>query len=350
MTAYVRPRWDRRRPARQASQGRWEHTYAAIDLGTNNCRLLVARPTRSGFRVIDAFSRIVRLGEGVGDSGCLSESAMGRTIEALKICADKMLRRGVDRSRCVATDACRRAKNGGEFLERVGIETGLKLETIAAEEEAGLALKGCLPLIQPDARHALVFDIGGGSTEVMLTDTHGGASDMTGWVSLPFGVVNLSERYGGDTLSASAYDTMVVEVDEHLAPFCQRYEVSAMVGRGDAQLLGTSGTVTTLTGVHLGLQRYDRAVVDGAFLDFDDIRLMSDRLRRQGYAARAAHPCIGAERADLVVAGCAILEAICRRWPIGRLRVADRGLREGMLLHLISDADNELRKEKVPGR
>ncbi|MDE0815630.1 MAG: Ppx/GppA phosphatase family protein [Alphaproteobacteria bacterium] len=350
MTAYVRPRWDRRRPARQASEGRWEHTYAAIDLGTNNCRLLVARPTRSGFRVIDAFSRIVRLGEGVSGSGCLSVAAMDRTIEALKICADKMRRRAVDRSRCVATDACRRAQNGAEFLERVSIETGLKLETITAEEEAGLALKGCLPLIQPDARHALVFDIGGGSTEVMLTDTRGGASDMTGWVSLPFGVVNLSERYGSDTLSASVYDDMVVEVEEHLAPFCQRHEVLAMVGRGEAQLLGTSGTVTTLTGVHLGLQRYDRAVVDGAFLDFDDIRVMSDRLRRQDCAARAAHPCIGPERADLVVAGCAILEAICRRWPIGRLRVADRGLREGMLLDLMRDANNESRKEKSPGR
>jgi exopolyphosphatase / guanosine-5'-triphosphate,3'-diphosphate pyrophosphatase len=346
MTAYVRPRWDRRRPARQASEGRWAHTYAAIDLGTNNCRLLVARPTRSGFRVIDAFSRIVRLGEGLSDSGCLSEAAMDRTIEALEICADKMRRRGVDRRRCVATDACRRAENGAAFLDRVVAETGLTLETIAAEEEAGLALKGCLPLIGPDARHALVFDIGGGSTEVMLTDTGGGASDMTGWVSLPFGVVNLSERYGGDALSVSAYDAMVAEVDDHLAPFCQRHGVLAMVGRGEAQLLGTSGTVTTLTGVHLDLRRYDRAVVDGAFLNFDDIRDMSDRLRCQDFAARAAHPCIGAERADLVVAGCAILEAICRRWPIGRLRVADRGLREGILLDLIRDAEKESRPSK----
>ena len=341
MTAYVRPRWDRRRPAQRASEGRWAHTYAAIDLGTNNCRLLVARPTRSGFRVIDAFSRIVRLGEGLGEAGQLGEDAMDRTIEALKICADKMRRRGVDRRRSVATDACRRAGNGVAFLERVAAETGLTLETISAEEEAGLALKGCLPLIEPEAPYALVFDIGGGSTEVMLMDARNGGSDMTGWVSLPFGVVNLSERYGGGRLPVSVYDAMVAEVDFYLSPFCERYDISAMVGRGEAQLLGTSGTVTTLTGVHLDLPRYDRAVVDGAFLNFDDIRVMCDRLRGQDCADRAAHPCIGAERADLVVAGCAILEAICRRWPIGRLRVADRGLREGILLNLIRDAEAE---------
>ncbi|MGY8961083.1 MAG: Ppx/GppA phosphatase family protein [Alphaproteobacteria bacterium] len=310
MTTYVRPRWDRRRPARRAKEGRWAHTYAAIDLGTNNCRLLIARPTRSGFRVIDAFSRIVRLGEGVSESGRLSDDAMDRTIEALKICADKMRRRGVDRRRNVATDACRRANNG-------------------------------LPLIEKKAPHALVFDIGGGSTEVMLMDARKGASDITGWISLPYGVVNLSERYGGGALSVETYNSMVAEVDEHLQPFCKQHHIAAMVRRDEVQLLGTSGTVTTLTGVHLGLPRYDRSVVDGAFLQFDDIRDMSDRLRAQDCVGRAAHPCIGDERADLVVAGCAILEAICRRWPIGQLRVADRGLREGILHDLIRDADHE---------
>jgi exopolyphosphatase / guanosine-5'-triphosphate,3'-diphosphate pyrophosphatase len=341
MTAYVRPRWDRRRPARRAKEGRWAHTYAAIDLGTNNCRLLIARPTRSGFRVIDAFSRIVRLGEGVSESGQLGDDAMDRTIEALKICADKMRRRGVDRRRNVATDACRRAENGAFFLDRVVQETGVALETITAEEEARLALNGCLPLIEKKAPHALVFDIGGGSTEVMLMDARKGASDITGWVSLPYGVVNLSERYGGGALSVETYNSMVAEVDRHLRPFCKQHQVSAMVRRDEVQLLGTSGTVTTLTGVHLGLPRYDRSVVDGAFLQFDDIRDMSDGLRAQDCAGRAAHPCIGDERADLVVAGCAILEAICRRWPIGQLRVADRGLREGILHDLIRDAERE---------
>ncbi|MBL4721050.1 MAG: Ppx/GppA family phosphatase [Alphaproteobacteria bacterium] len=346
MTAYVRPRWDRRRPARRAKEGRWAHTYAAIDLGTNNCRLLIARPTRTGFRVIDAFSRIVRLGEGVSESGRLGDEAIDRTIEALKICADKMRRRGVDRRRNVATDACRRAQNGATFLERVVNETGVALETISAEEEARLALNGCLPLIEKSTPHALVFDIGGGSTEVMLMDARKGGSDMTGWVSLPFGVVNLSERYGGGALSVATYDSMVAEVDKLLAPFCKKYQVSSMVRREEVQILGTSGTVTTLTGVHLGLPRYDRSLVDGAYLQFDDIRAMSDRLRAQDCVGRAANPRIGEERADLVVAGCAILEAICRRWPVGRLRVADRGLREGILHDLIRAADSEAKDRR----
>ena len=349
MVAYVKPRW-RRDMERRHGEGSSRHalTFAAIDLGTNNCRLLVARPSGDGFRVIDAFSRIVRLGEEMRESGALTDAAMSRTIDALRICAAKMRRRRVDRARLVATDACRRAGNSLEFLERVAAETGLHLEIISAEEEARLALRGCAPLFAPDKRRALVFDIGGGSTEVMILDTDAVSNDAEcptqngGWMSMPFGVVSLSERYGGDALSRESYAAMIEDVDRRLAPFCAKNGIAGSARRGELQMLGASGTVTTLTGVYLDLPRYDRAQVDGAYLGFGSIQQISDRLRRMCCAERAMHPCIGEDRADLVVAGCAILEAMCRRWPVGQLRVADRGLREGILLDLMVAADREL--------
>lgn len=346
--AYVKPRWRRDIGCRPGDgRNRLPQTFAAIDLGTNNCRLLVAQPSRDGFRVIDAFSRIVRLGEGVGETGALSEAAMARTVDALKVCAAKMRRRRVDRARLVATDACRRAANSTDFLDRVVSETGLHLEIIPPEEEARLALQGCAPLFETGKRRALVFDIGGGSTEIMVMDTDDGncaavkSVPVSGWMSMPFGVVSLSERYGGDTLSQERYSAMIDDVDALLAPFCARNRIAASARSGDLQMLGASGTVTTLTGVYLDLPRYDRSRVDGTYLGFGSIRQISDRLRRMCCEERATHPCIGADRADLVVAGCAILEAMCRRWPVGQLRVADRGLREGILLELMAAANGE---------
>ncbi len=311
-------------------------TYAAVDLGTNNCRLLVARPVEGGFRVIDAFSRVVRLGEGLAASGILSETAMGRTLEALAICADKMRRRGVTTARAVATEACRRAGNCGEFLDRTSRATGLRLEIISSAEEARLALDGCAPLLASDPPHALVFDIGGGSTELnWLEIDAGGGTTLLGSISLPCGVVTLSERHGSGRIGAEAYARMVGEVRSALEPFEVRHRIAPMVAHGRVQMLGTSGTVTTLAGVHLGLERYQRAVIDGYTLQFDAILAVNRRLAEMDCRERAALPCIGPERADLVVAGCAILEAICRLWPVGRVRVADRGLREGILFHLM---------------
>ena len=334
----TRQRGRRGRVARDS--GRWRHIYAALDLGTNNCRLLVARPTRKGFRVIDAFSRIVRLGEGMGTSGRISEAAMARTIEALKVCAKKMHRRGVTRSRKIATEACRKAENCPEFLDRVRRETGIDLEIISTTEEARLAVSGCRPLIVPEARHALVFDIGGGSTELIWLDLDQGDGGID-TVSLPIGVVTLAERYGGHEVTRETYRRMIADVAEGLAPFDDRHRIAERVGSGGVQMLGTSGTVTTLAGVQLKLPKYDRSQVDGAWLAFRHALGISEHLRAMSYAERAAQPCIGHERADLVVGGCAILEAICQIWPVGRLRVADRGLREGVLQALIRAADQE---------
>ncbi len=331
--------WSRRRGGTS-----YRDVYAALDLGTNYCRLLIARPSPEGFRVIDAFSRIVRLGEGIVASGHLSEPAIARTLEALRICASKMRRRRVTRARAVATEACRRAGNCHAFIERVERETGLQLEIIPAREEAELALIGCAPLLDPAIPNALVFDIGGGSTEVawleLGVERGGGVpgAQVRALASLPFGVVTLADRYGHATGEPAGFAEVVEEVYAALAPFRAETQLDARVVAGAVQMLGTSGTVTTLTGVHLELPRYDRSQVDGAMLEFCTIEGVTERILGMTLEGRAQHPCIGQQRADLVAAGCAILKAICRSWPVGRLRVADRGVREGILYTLMRRA------------
>jgi Exopolyphosphatase len=328
-----------RRPSSPAVHGGGSDLYAALDLGTNNCRLLIAQPTRPGsFRVVDAFSRIVRLGEGLAASGRLSEEAMDRAIEALKICSVKLSGRDIRRMRLIATEACRAAENGEEFLARVTRETGLQLEIINRETEARLAVSGCSSLVGREARSVVLFDIGGGSSEIAVIRIGENrssrlANHITHWTSLPVGVVTLSERHGGRDVTPEVFEAMINEVEIMLG----RFECPPLHDGQDFHLIGTSGTVTTLAGVHLDLPRYDRRRVDGLWLSDAEVSAMQAKLLSWGYAERAANPCIGPDRADLVLAGCAILEAIRRRWPSGRMRVADRGLREGLLTDMMAD-------------
>lgn len=323
------------RPQRRSGKGR-PPIFAAVDLGTNNCRMLLGEPRARGFKVVGSFSRIVRLGEGLSSNDRLCEAAIDRAVDALKVCADRMRQRGVRTARCVATEACRRAVNGPEFLVRVREETGLQLEAISPEQEAALTLMGCVSLLEPLVPHALVFDIGGGSTEISwLGREEDGAFRTHGFLSLPFGVVSFTEQYGADRVSSADYARIVETVDESLAGFDARHDIGTQIRNGRVQLLGTSGTMTTLGGLYLGLSRYDRSRVDGLDICVEAIRTLSATLASQCCAERAKHPCIGEGRADLVVAGCAILEAICRRWPAGALRVADRGIREGLLLSMM---------------
>lgn len=330
-------------PPRHLSRGRRGPVYAALDLGTNNCRLLVAIPQRPGqFRVIDAFSRIVRLGEGLSASGRLSERAMDRAVEALKVCAEKLGNREIRNSRLIATEACRSAENGAQFLARVKDETGLDLEIIDRETEARLAVSGCGNLVERETDAVVLFDIGGGSSEIALVDVSERrsprlASHIVSWTSLPVGVVTLAERFGGREVTPESYDAMVEAVGEMLLDYADRDKLGPLAKGPGFHLLGTSGTVTTLAGVHLDLERYDRRRVDGLWLENSDVDSIVARLLALSFEERMANPCIGADRADLVLAGCAILEAIRRVWPSERLRVADRGLREGMLSELMAD-------------
>lgn len=310
--------------------------YSALDLGTNNCRLLIAKPDGDSFRVVDAFSRVVRLGEGVMENGAMSEEAMGRTIDALKVCASKIARRRVSLSRHVATQACRIASNCSTFVDRVHEETGLALDIISPAEEARLAVLGCQTLLRRAAEDAIVFDIGGGSTEVIhVRKSPDDEVTIGAWVSLPYGVVNLSEEYGTGAIGCGLYDQMVSQVGEALKAFRDQCPPDLGQDQDHFQLLGTSGTVTTLASVQLGLERYDRNVVDGSWLDCVQTQAISRQLAELSIDERATWPCIGTERADLVVAGCAILDAILAHWPVERLRVADRGIREGILRTLM---------------
>jgi exopolyphosphatase/guanosine-5'-triphosphate,3'-diphosphate pyrophosphatase len=334
---------------RPAWQGR--QAYAAIDLGTNNCRLLIARPSGENFTVIDAFSRVVRLGEGLAQSGRLSDAAMDRALGALQICADKLRRRNVHLARSVATEACRRAENGPEFIARVREETGVLLDVISAQEEARLAVLGCHILLEQGQGPAIIFDIGGGSTELVLIDSGERIPRIIDWQSVPWGVVSLTESCGGGLGEgatapdlAAHYAEMRRLVRDSFADFALRIAPWRERHSGaELRLLGTSGTVTTLASLHLELPQYDRRAVDGLIVPVEAMRAVSAKLSGMAIDARRLLPCIGQERADLVVAGCAILETILDLWPAERLGIADRGIREGILRSLMA-ADLRVRE------
>ena len=327
------------RPSEQGFSPKREphrHTYGAIDLGTNNCRLLIARPNEGGFTVIDAFSRIVRLGEGVARTGALSQEAMDRAIGALSICADKLRRRNVSLSRSVATEACRRASNGGEFADRVRDETGIALDIIEPAEEARLAVLGCHKLLEPGDGPALIFDIGGGSTELVLIDQDEGTPRIRAWWSAPWGVVSLTESEGKEALESAERVKAYLRMRERARRAFAKFATMLPENREGIRLLGTSGTVTTLASVHLALPSYDRRAVDGLHVPIEAMQKISSMIANMSFEERSALPCIGSERADLVVAGCAILEAIIEIWPAPNLGVADRGIREGILRSLMA--------------
>jgi exopolyphosphatase/guanosine-5'-triphosphate,3'-diphosphate pyrophosphatase len=330
-----------RSPSGSAAAGVENGVYAALDLGTNNCRLLIASPAGDGFRVVDSFSRIIRLGEGIAATGSISEAAIDRAIAALSICSDKIRYRKAKRLRLIATEACRAADNAESFRARVASETGIRLEVIDRETEATLAMVGCSPLLDPKGRGAILFDIGGGSTELVRIerDPEANASPrIKAWMSIPLGVVTLAEHFGGKDVTADSYARMVAEVAQYVAPFAAENASDLR----DMHMLGTSGTVTTLAGVHLNLTRYDRRRIDGVWMDNSQVTDVITRLRGMSYQERANNNCISIERADLVLAGCAILDAIRDAFPLPRLRVADRGLREGMLVEMMRE-DGALR-------
>ncbi len=324
--------------------------FAALDLGTNNCRLLIASPSPRGFRIIDTYSRIVRLGEGLSAAGVLGEAAMSRAHAALAVCAARIRKQGVTRIKAVATQACRVAANGPAFIAEVEQRTGLRLEIISPREEAQLSVAGCLNLLDRNARAALVLDVGGGSTELSWINLASPGFDraarrslhrqipITAWLSAPIGVVTLAERFPEPANGGSSwFRSMVEAMKDAVAPFSGADSLRAAFAAGRAHLVGTSGAITSLAGLHLGLPRYNRERVDGLWMSRAECEIAADRLASLSPAERAVQPCIGPDRADLVLAGAAILQAVQELWPCERVRVADRGLREGILHGLIAD-------------
>lgn len=331
-----------RRRARSGGPGQARApVLAVLDLGSNNCRLLIARPSADGgFRVVDSFSRIVRLGEGVARTGRLSDEAITRTLCALVVCAEHIRASGARHVRAIVTAAARGADNADLLIARAKDETGIALEIVSPEEEARLAAVGCAPLIGRNFEGALVFDIGGGSTEMIwMRRAEAGEAHIVRSASVPVGVVGLSEEYPThDAMSSAEFDAMRARMIARLSPVRAAMDAAGPFSRETHHLLGTSGTVTTLAAVAMGLDRYVRARVDASWHDCDDILAVIDRLIGLDHAGRARIGAIGPDRADLVLAGCAIFAGVHALWPCRQLRVADRGLREGMLRELLKEA------------
>src|SRR6056297_2507866 len=330
--------------------------YAALDLGTNSCRMLIAQPKGNQFHVIDSFSKSVQLGAGLESTGRLSRGSMRRTIQALRICQQKLKRHKVRRMRLVTTEACRRAKNGRDFMRQVTQETGLRLDIIKPEEEARLAVISCAPLVSSGTEQLLVVDIGGGSTELVWIDLrdvpqperrraimrmHLGfqcpdgrpGARVVDWISVPLGVATLRDQFRDVEDDSARFALMSWFFEENLAEFAPYKDEQS---RDGFQIIGTSGTVTTVAASHLGLRRYDRNKVDGLCMTSDEIDLVIRKYLALGPAGRRHDPRIGLDRQALIMSGAAILQALLRCWPTDRLSVADRGLREGMLYALMS--------------
>ena len=314
-----------------------QSNYAAIDLGTNSCRLVVATPTTTSFRVVETFSKVVRLGEGIIQDNELSVRAMRRTIQALKVCrgvVDEYM--PIVAHRFVATAACRRAKNVEHFVEMAKREAGIDLEVISSKEEARLSVVGCLPLLNRNIKRVLVFDIGGGSTQISLARVaESGKTFIEGFVSLPYGVVTISEAFADHEMSTLEYSTVVDRTQAILAEFEEKHHIYDAIANQEIQVIGTSGTVTVLGAVHLKLPRYNRSAVDGVTISSPDIQATINRIKTMGAEGRCKHPCIGQSKSDLTIAGCAIIEALNSFWPMCEITIADRGIREGILLDLM---------------
>ncbi len=350
----------RGRGARAPAQASGE-LYAALDLGTNSCRMLIATPNGAQFKIVDAFAKSVRLGADLERTGALSRASIERTVRALQVCASKLKKLEVRHARLVATEACRRAKNGASFLSQVRKRTGLELEIIRPEEEARLAVISCAPLVSPGSEHVMVFDIGGGSTELVwidvsdvpeaerigavmaldvrnrrLTGADLGAARIVDFISVPLGVATLHERFDDVEDETARFALMSWYFEEHLSEFVPYQDLSVLDGVQGFQMIGTSGTVTTVASAHLGLKRYDRRKVDGLTLTEAQIGTVITRMIALGPEGRQAEPSIGKDRAELILSGAAILQTLLRIWPTDRLGVADRGLREGMLLSMMS--------------
>lgn len=337
---------DKKKALGAASQS--TDNYAAIDLGTNSCRLVIATPTTTSFRVIETFSKVVRLGEGIIQDNELSSKAMKRTLQALKVCRgviDEYM--PITASRFVATAACRRAKNVAQFVEMAKRDAGIELEVISSKEEARLSVVGCLPLLNRNIKRVLVFDIGGGSTQISLARvTDFGKTFIEGFVSLPYGVVTVSEAFAGHEMNTLEYSTVMDRTQNILREFEEKYHISEAVENQEIQVIGTSGTVTVLGAVHLKLPRYNRSAVDGIAISAPDIAATINKIKTMGREGRYKHPCIGQSKSDLTIAGCAIIEAITCFWPISEITVADRGIREGILLDMMHSHKQEQFRNK----
>ena len=333
---------------------------AAIDLGTNSCRLLVARVNVAGIRtnyfrsrpkpvawkVIDSFAKVVRLGEGMYSHDELSHDAIERTMEALSICRKKLDKYNMHSMRAVATEACRRATNKEVLVNRAREELGLNLEVICAEEEARLALKGCSAILDSRIPYGIVFDIGGGSTEVILvrlkrenkrSPGYAVPFDVIDSISIPYGVVTTTEAVDLADNQEYVHKMLHEKITDMLSEFVSKNKIIELIKNNEIQVAGSSGTVTTLAAYHLGLAQYERRLVDGMTISYEDLHIVIEKIFAMDKQGSLEESTVGFGRADYVLTGSVILKALCEVIPAKTMRIADRGVREGILIDLMLD-------------
>lgn len=302
---------------------------AAVDLGTNTVRLLVVEAEGREWRPLHQSQRVTRLGEGQAETGRLLEAPMQRTVDTVSefIAAARGL--GASEIRVVATSAVREAPNRAELLALLRAATGLDASVVSGEEEARLTLQGVAAGLPQLGGSFVLFDIGGGSTELVL----GEDGRLGAVVSLQLGVVRLAERYGdAGPVDWARFALMRGEIDGRLAR-----EIPARIIEARAPaLVGTAGTVTTLAALDLGLPAYDASRVQGHTLARGAVERLLNRLGALAVAERARLPCLEPGRADVIIPGIAICLAVMDRLGYGSLVVSDRGLREGILCEILS--------------
>lgn len=302
---------------------------AAIDIGTNSVLLLVAEAAPDGPRAVVDRATITRLGQGVDKTGALADEACERTLACLRAYADEARALGVDRFVAAGTSAMRDASNGRDFARRAGEILGTEPRVISGEEEARVTFAGAVAGL--DVRGALdVFDVGGGSTEVIRATWDGATATDVSAVSLDVGSVRLFERHvKSDPPTPAELERAAADVRAALATLPPRAPGAAVVG--------VAGTVTTLAAVALGVAPYDGERVHGARITVHDLRATHARLASLPLAARREVPGLEPKRADVIVTGGVVVLETLAHLGARELVVSDRGVRWGLALAALAD-------------
>ncbi|MES0370726.1 MAG: Ppx/GppA phosphatase family protein [Mariprofundaceae bacterium] len=324
--------------------------HASIDVGSNTLRLLIARPvpnspntaTAQAWEIIDYRHLITRLGEGLHESGRLSDAAMERTLQALQLFKSVIDHHQVasEQLRATATAAVREAKNGTLFQQQAEKKTGIHLSIIDGEEEAKLSLLGASSVLHEEtSSDMLLFDIGGGSTEFVRSKN----SSAIDAISCKLGVVRLVEAHlHSDPPSTEDYLTMKKAAHDHLEMVAEHWR--KISGSAPKSLVGTAGTVTTLAAVQMNLVPYDPEQVNNHQISHENFISLRNHLLNLNHEQRQNIPAIEPGRADLIIAGLAIIEAIMEKWGYKSLITVDAGLLEGNWLDSYEDKSGDTAK------
>ena len=302
-----------------------QNRFAAIDLGSTNCRLVIVDIIEDKYKIICSFSEILNLGRNLSFSNEFNDEIIEKTIEIFKIISQKLKYYNVLSYRCVATEACRQSINSDELVKRIHERTNIEIEIIPSKEEARLCLKSCLNHNVNLNDFNLVFDIGGGSTEIIIFDSIYSNKDFD-FLSIPIGVINFSEK-----VSLFKTEKVLGQLEKQMMFFSKKKKIH----NEPISIIGSCGTVTTLCAIHLKLNYYQKSLVDNTLLEIEDLKQTCNFVKRLSSEEKEKHPCIGPQRINLLDNGILILEKILESWPVKRILVSDRGLREGIILDQI---------------